>query len=313
MVILGERVSQIGGAGRTAGTRTAGCATLSGVWSEGLMEWFATHGRHQLPWRLTTDPWAVLVSEVMLQQTSVARVLPRWHRFIGRWPAPADCADAALEDVLLEWQGLGYPRRARALWLTAARVAGGGWPADEVGLRTLPGVGQYTARALLAFTDLSPDSAPPPRDVNLGRVAARAALGRHPGEVAPATLDAVLRDGRPAGVSLRLYTYALFDVGATLCRARPDCARCPLDRRCLARARDLQMPPPAPRRAPYRGSLRELRGALLTEALRSPSASLAQLTTAVGALPEATPQRIQSAMDGLVADGLLAGRIAAQR
>jgi A/G-specific adenine glycosylase len=291
----------------------AGCATLRTVWSEGLIEWFAANGRHDLPWRLTTDPWAVLVSEVMLQQTSVARVLPRWQRFVERWPTAAACADADLEDVLLEWQGLGYPRRARALWLTAGHVTGAGWPADEVGLRTLPGVGQYTARALLAFTTLGGDSARPPRDVNLGRVAARAALGRHPSQVAPMALDAVLRDGRPAGMSLRQYTYALFDIGATRCRTKPDCARCPLDRNCVARARDLLMPAPAPRRAPYRGSLRQLRGALLTQALRWPSASASQLATAVSALPEATPQRIQSAFDSLLADGLLAGRVAAQR
>lgn len=291
----------------------AGCATLSIVWSEGLAEWFAANGRHDLPWRLTADPWAVLVSEVMLQQTSVARVLPRWQRFLERWPAAAACAHAALEDVLLEWQGLGYPRRARALWLTAGQVATDGWPGDEVALRSLPGVGPYTARALIAFTELGGNSAQPPRDVNLSRVAARAALGRHPGEVAAARLDAVLREGRPAGMSLRHYTYALFDVGATRCRARPDCTRCPLDRRCLARAGQLQMPPAAARRAPYSGSLRQLRGALLAHSLRSPSASSAQLAKAVSALPGATPQRIRSALDSLVADGLLAGRVAGRR
>jgi A/G-specific adenine glycosylase len=279
------------------------------VWTEGLGEWFAANGRHDLPWRLTTDPWPVLVSEVMLQQTSVARVLPRWQRFVMRWPTPAACADAALDDILREWQGLGYPRRARALWLTAARVTQDNWPRDEAGLRTLPGVGSYTARALLAFTDLGSESAEPPRDVNLGRVAARAGLGQDPDEVASAILDTVLRDGRPADMSVRHYSYALFDVGAMRCRARPDCRRCPLVRNCTARARDLPMPAPSPRRNPYPGSLRQLRGALLAQALQSPTASAVQLAAAVSALPGATPQRIRSALDGLAADGLLTSRV----
>jgi A/G-specific adenine glycosylase len=286
------------------------------VWTDGLNEWFAANGRHDLPWRLTTDPWAVLVSEVMLQQTSVARVLPRWQRFVRRWPAPGECAEAALDDILLEWHGLGYPRRARALWLTAGRVSEDGWPQDEAALQTLPGVGVYTARALLAFSDLGGDDvAEPPRDVNLGRVAARAGLGRDPGDVAPATLDTVLRDGRPAQMSMRRYSHALFDVGATRCRTRPDCLRCPLASNCAARQRQLPMPPqpPSPRRAPYHGSLRQLRGALLAEALRSPSASASRLAATVSAVPGASPQRIRAALDSLVADGLLAGRDWARR
>src|SRR3977135_2549979 len=104
------------------------------MWAEPLPGWFAEPGRPHLPWRQTTDPWRVLVSEVMLQQTSVSRVLPRWDHFLRRWPDAAACAAADLDDVLREWQGLGYPRRARALWLTAARVAVAGWPADEAGL-----------------------------------------------------------------------------------------------------------------------------------------------------------------------------------
>ena len=284
------------------------------MWTEGLDEWFAAYGRHDLPWRLTTDPWAVLVSEVMLQQTSVARVLPRWQRFLLCWPVPGACAEAALDDILLEWQGLGYPRRARALWLTAGRVTEDGWPQDQAGLQSLPGVGLYTARALLAFSDLGGDDAVgPPRDVNLSRVAARAGLGREPGEVAPATLDTVLRDGRPAAMSMRRYSYALFDVGATRCRARPDCPRCPLVAQCTARQRHLPMQPPSPPRTPYLGSMRQLRGAVLAEALRSPSASASRLAATVTAVPGATPQRIRAALDSLVADGLLGRKGSARR
>jgi A/G-specific adenine glycosylase len=282
------------------------------MWTDGLSAWFATNGRHELPWRLTSDPWAVLVSEVMLQQTSVARVLPHWRRFLERWPTAAACAEATVEDVLREWQGLGYPRRARALWLIAARVTHDGWPHDETGLLTLPGVGTYTARALLAFTDLGSGDGLPPRDVNLGRVAARAGLGREPHEVTAAALDAVLRDARPAGLSMRDYSYALFDVGATLCRARPACPQCPLLAGCAARTHDLPATPP-PRRPPYVGSLRQLRGALLAQSLQSPAASEAQLAAMVSGVPGATPKRIRSALCGLIADGLLGGTASLRR
>ena len=107
-----------------------------------------------LPWRRTRDPWSVLVSEVMLQQTQVARVVPRWARFLARWPTPAACAAAPLGDVLTEWQGLGYPRRARNLWLTATACVeqhGGRLPTELDALLALPGIGAYTARAVLAF------------------------------------------------------------------------------------------------------------------------------------------------------------------
>jgi A/G-specific adenine glycosylase len=277
------------------------------MWSAGLAEWFAGNGRHDLPWRLTTDPWAVLVSEVMLQQTSVARVLPRWDRFVARWPSPVSCAAATLDDVLREWHGLGYPRRARALWLCAAQVTDGGWPRDEAGLRRLPGIGAYTARALLAFSSLGgAATAAAPRDVNLGRVAARAALGREVVEVTPAALDAVLREGRPAGMAMREYAYALFDVGALHCWARPRCLACPLRDGCL-RVHRGAAPATGRRRSPrYEGSLRQLRGTVLAQALASPRLALEEIAAAAAGAPGATPERIRAALDGLIADGLIA-------
>jgi len=278
------------------------------VWTEDLAAWYEERGRHALPWRLTRDPWAVLVSEVMLQQTSVARVLPRWERFLDRWPSPQACAAATLDEVLREWDGLGYPRRAAALHRCATAVAGDGWPRDEAGLRALPGIGAYTARALLAFAFDA--EVAPPRDVNLGRVAARAALGVEPHEVPPRQLDAVLAQSRPAHVSPREHAFALFDLGATVCTARrPRCTDCPLQG-CASRPR-LQdgAAVSAPRRqAPYAGSMRQLRGAVLRALLGAgdPPQDWEELRARVAHAPaSARPGALEQAVEGLRRDGLL--------
>jgi A/G-specific adenine glycosylase len=275
------------------------------MWTDGIDTWYAAHGRHHLPWRQTTDPWAVLVSELMLQQTAVARVLPRWERFVQRWPDPASCAAAPLDAVLREWQGLGYPRRARWLWLIAGRVSETGWPAGEDGLRTLPGVGRYTARALLAFSDIGGDAgSPPPCDVNIGRVAARAAQGREPHQLAPSVLDRTIAAGRPHAMAVRDYAYAMFDVGALHCRATPRCVSCPLEAVCVLRGSGTSVARrrPAP---PYRGSLRELRGTILAAALSDGRGHRAALVEAGMRVPGATAERCLEAVSGLIADGLL--------
>jgi A/G-specific adenine glycosylase len=270
----------------------------------GLAAWYAAGGRHALPWRQTRDPWAVLVSEVMLQQTPVARVLSRWSRFLERWPTPESCAAASLDEVLREWDGLGYPRRAAALWCSATMIAAGGWPSDETGLRSLPGVGPYTARALLCLAFDRPGA--PARDVNLGRVAARCYLGV---ETAPgARLDAALETHRPASMSWRDYTLALFDVGALLCRRRSAaCERCPLAPGCASRARladGVEAPPR--KQAPYPGSMRQLRGAILRAMLARPDQSVAELERAVAALPAAAqPGAVVEALAALRREGLV--------
>jgi A/G-specific adenine glycosylase len=252
------------------------------VWTRGLARWYEASGRHDLPWRATDEPWAILVSEVMLQQTQVARVAGRWEAFLARWPSPKACAEAPLSDVLREWQGLGYPRRARALHEVAQRVAVSGWPETEAGLRALPGIGPYTARALrvLAFDT----GEAPPQDVNIARLAARASLGEEPSLRRRAAIEERLAAGRPRRMTARDYTYALFDAGALHCRAQPRCEGCPLAAGCASRFRLSMQAPQSPRRSiRYRGSIRELRGAVLRTMLTDPApASIDELQARAG-------------------------------
>jgi A/G-specific adenine glycosylase len=242
----------------------------------------------------------------MLQQTQVARVSGRWEAFLARWPTPEACAAAPLPAVLREWQGLGYPRRARALHDTARSVAAAGWPDSEAGLRALPGVGPYTARALrvLAFGA----SSVPPQDVNIARVTARAALGHEAGEVGHAAIEAQLAAGRPRGMSTRSFTYALFDTGALHCRARPRCQGCPLAATCPSRNRLVAASPVLRPHSPrYHGSTRELRGAVLRAMLGDPRPrTIDELRTRAGppAARLLSPD-IALVLDTLVHEGLV--------
>jgi A/G-specific adenine glycosylase len=216
-----------------------------------------------LPWRRTRDPWAVLVSEVMLQQTQVARVIPRWHAFLERYPTYGACAEASLGDVLREWQGLGYPRRARNLHGTARRLVEiGGFPTNLDGLLALPGIGPYTARAVMAFA-FELDAAVV--DTNIARVYARVAGER----LTPKRLQAMADQACPAGDAW-VWNQCLMDLGAVLCRpSNPGCDECPAAERCSWRS-DPARPDPAVGssnvsvgQARFDGSDRQARGRLL--------------------------------------------------
>jgi A/G-specific adenine glycosylase len=198
---------------------------------EMLTRWFAERGR-DLPWRRTRDPYAILVSEVMLQQTQVERVVPRYLRWLERWPTVPALADASTADVIREWQGLGYNRRAVNLKRAAEHVASRGWPDD---LTELPGVGPYTAAALANFAFGRPVL---PVDTNVRRVQERTDA-----EFGPAAAQ------------------ALMDLGATICLARiPRCGACPLAARCPSRGRRYE---PLRRQSRFQGSFRERRAATL--------------------------------------------------
>ena len=196
-----------------------------------LLAWHSQNGR-DLPWRMTTDPYAILVSEVMLQQTQVARVVSRWTEWLERWPDVESLAAASPADAIRAWQGLGYNRRALNLHRAACVVAASGWPDD---LTVLPGVGRYTADAIRnqAFGE---DVLPV--DANVRRILDRTG----------ATFS---------GASLQ----ALFDLGATVCLARiPRCDACPLAGECPSRGLRFE---PARRQGPLEGSFRQRRARTL--------------------------------------------------
>ena len=199
---------------------------------KGLLAWFDEHAR-DLPWRRTRDPYAILVSEVMLQQTQVARVVPRYLAFLARWPTVESLAAAAPGDVIREWQGLGYNRRSLNLHRAARHIAAEGWPDD---LTELPGVGRYTADAVARF---ALDRPVLPVDTNVRRV-----LDRTGGEFGAAS------------------AHALMDLGATVCLARiPRCDVCPLAKDCPSRGRRYE---PLRKQSRFEGSFRQRRARTLT-------------------------------------------------
>jgi A/G-specific adenine glycosylase len=192
-----------------------------------LLAWYSQNGR-DLPWRKTSDPYAILVSEVMLQQTQVERVIPRWHAWLETWPTVDALADASAGDVIVAWQGLGYNRRALSLHRAAQHVASHGWPDD---LTELPGVGACTAGAVGNFAfghDVLPI------DVNVRRIQERTGE-RFDGSC----------------------TQALFDLGATICLARiPRCGTCPLAAGCPSRGQRYE---PQRKQSKFEGSFRQRR------------------------------------------------------
>ena len=196
-----------------------------------LQAWFAQNGR-ELPWRRTRDPYAILVSEVMLQQTQVERVVPRYERWLCRWPTVIALAEASAAEVIREWQGLGYNRRAVNLHRAARRVADDGWPDD---LTELPGVGPYTSAAIRNFAFSEPVL---PVDTNVARVLERTGM-----EFGPEAAQ------------------ALMDLGAIVCIARvPRCSVCPLSAGCPSRGRRYE---PLRRQSRFEGSFRERRAETL--------------------------------------------------
>lgn len=268
-------------------------------------DWYRRHAR-DLPWRAPgTSPWGVLVSEVMLQQTPVARVEPVWREWMARWPTPAHLAADSPAEAIRAWGRLGYPRRALRLHECAGALVarhGGRVPSSVAELQALPGIGAYTARAVAAFAYRQRH---PVVDTNVRRVVARCVDGRPDGGPATtaadlAAVEALLpADGEEAAVA----SAALMELGATVCTARaPRCGGCPLRVSCAWHATGRPLPP-GPTRRPqgYAGTDRQVRGLLL--------AVLRAATEPVSAtdLERVWPDPVQRdrALASLLADGLV--------
>ncbi|WP_147918670.1 A/G-specific adenine glycosylase [Ruania zhangjianzhongii] len=269
-----------------------------------ILHWYRDHAR-DLPWRRPdTSAWGVLVSEVMLQQTPVVRVEPRWREWMTRWPTPADLAAAPTADVLRAWDRLGYPRRALRLREAARAIAtehGGIVPADEQVLRALPGIGDYTAAAVASFAYRRRAVV---LDTNVRRVLARAVDGQalpppSPRRAERERAEALLpRDG---AASAR-WNVAVMELGALVCTARsPRCAHCPIARRCawVAAGRPADTHADRRRSQAWHGTDRQARGRVMA-ALREQD----QLSAAEVADLWPEPGQRDRILAALVTDGL---------
>lgn len=242
---------------------------------DALLEWYE-RVRRPLPWRETRDPYALLVSEVMLQQTQALRVVPYYERWLDEWPAAGDLAVAPVRDVLELWSGLGYNRRALALQRAAVHVSEHGWPSD---LTELPGVGKYTAAAVSSFAW---DRDMAAVDTNVRRVITRR---EGPDANVDARADALLPRGRAAP-----FNQAMMELGATVCRPRnPDCARCPVERGCL---RLVVAPARRVKKERFEDTDRWARGRVIASLLQDVEIPL-------------SGERLERALAGLERDGLI--------
>lgn len=285
---------------------------------EKLLAWYDAEGR-DLPFRGTTDPWAILVSEAMAQQTQVSRAGQAWVAFMARFPTPAALATASPADCLRAWRGLGYNRRALALQRAATAIVtehGGEVPADLTALERLPGVGPYTARAVGAIAFGLPVGAV---DTNVRRVLTRL-VGSEAVATAPriqALADEIVDPDRPGD-----WTHAVMDLGAGVCQsAAPHCSACPLRDRCAtaaaihtatrsgapaaARAAGTGRRRPrvaAERALPFRSSSRWLRGRIIDRLRDAPAGDWTRFDGPIGQHRSAA---VATALDGLARDGLV--------
>lgn len=287
--------------------------TLPHAAREAILTWYGHAGR-RLPFRATADPYAVLVSEAMAQQTQAARAGEAWIRFLDEFPNVAALAVASPADVLRAWQGLGYNRRAMNLWRAAQAIVanhGGRVPSDLAALESLPGVGPYTARAVAAIAFGMPVGAV---DTNVRRVIGRLTAGD------PTVLDRVTLQSRadaavPVGRAAE-WTHAVMDLGATVCLPRrPDCPACPARAWCAYAAQvdrasataPAQVARPAPRRTPtpttpFPATIRWLRGRIVDRLRATAGDGWSVIEGPIGAHDAAA---VRSALTALAVEGLV--------
>ncbi len=259
-----------------------------------------------LPW-IGATPWGVVVSEVMLQQTPASRVVRYWEPFLARFPSPNDLVNAPISDVLEHWRGLGYPRRALRLREMARIVVetfDGQIPTSVETLRTLPGVGEYTAGAIASFAF---GASEPVVDTNVGRVLARALVAQ---SLRPSDARRWARELLPTR-DAPAFNQALLDLGAQWCRPRPRCEKCPIRRACAWHQRGGEDPARGSAfvsrsQSPYAGSDREKRGLVLRHVSHHPT-TLDHLATSTGMARD----DLERVVSSLVHDGFcdLAGEV----
>lgn len=268
------------------------------------MAWFAANGRHTLPWRETRDPYAVLVSEVMLQQTQVDRVRPYYDAWLARWPRIADLAAAPVADVIRAWSGLGYNRRAVYLHRTATAAMerhAGVLPTTVHDLRALPGIGPYTASAVACF---AAGARVPVLDTNIARVVARALLGVANQKAASASELAAAGASFLPEEGARDHNLALMDLGALVCTSRaPTCDVCPLAANCTWRLRGKPAAVATGRPAPkFEETARFARGRIVAALREHPALPAAEIAAR---LPERHAAELARYLFALEADGLI--------
>ena len=253
-----------------------------------LLSWYDS-AKQPFPWRATQDPYRILISEVMSQQTQIQRVVERWSRFLERFPTVEDLAVASLADVLEEWSGLGYNRRARSLHECAKRVADTGWPDTVEGLQALPGIGPYTAAAVVSICFSQPT---PAIDTNLRRVLSRWHGSPLTDREARAYAEPLIDRDRPGD-----WNQAVMEIGGSLCTPRdPACHDCPVEEWC-ADASVYVAPRP---QGVFEGSTRQARGTLVRELISGP-ATIDEISARSGVHPD----RLKQASAALMAEGLV--------
>lgn len=288
----------------------------AGTVRQRLLAWYAAHGR-ALPWRRTRDPYAILVSEMMLQQTQVERVIPHWRAWLEQFPTLGDLARASRADAIRAWQGLGYNLRAIRLHQIATQAVerfGGRLPARLEDLLDLPGIGRYTAGAVACFAFEQPVAMV---DTNIRRVLGRVFLGRgaiEPGSVGARGIQALAEVVLPPGAAYA-WNQALMDLGATICRAQqPLCLVCPLLGVCRFQAAGADLPEARPSRparparpvVPFEQTDRFLRGRVVDAVRALGPDEVLSPTELAARLPMHPPDRLGRVLASLAADGLIA-------
>ena len=264
-----------------------------------ILSWYQKNKR-DLPWRKTT-PWGVLVSEIMLQQTPVTRVLPVWSEWMRRWPTPQELAKAQKSEVITRWGRLGYPRRALRLHQCAQTITdsfGGEVPANITQLRSLPGIGEYTAAALMAFAFEERSLV---LDINIRRFFARQMDGVDSPTSAPTKKERAAREALIPKKSAHIWAAATMELGALICTAKnPKCGHCPVASTCAWRNLDYPQSDQPKRTQTWHGTDRQCRG-VIVQALREneklSSQQIAQLWD--------VPSQVEKALKTLVEDGLI--------